>query len=106
MAGLEMLDHNGVPISLGTPVRYEHTLRGEQVTRVGTVREMIFRVDSCGIKVSGLMNRVLSPDDVTVCDLSEQERRILEAFAKRRIVLEVDEIKGLAKEIAGEELIG
>ena len=64
---------------------------------------MIFRVDSCGIKVSGLMNRVLSPDDVIVCDLSEQERRILEAFAKRRIVLEVDEIKGLAKEIAGED---
>jgi hypothetical protein len=101
-----MLDRNGVPIGLGTPVRYEHTLRGEQVTRVGTVREMIFRADSCGIKVSGLMNRVLSPDDVTVCDLSTREQRILDAFAKRRIVLDADEIKGIAQEIAGEELIG
>lgn len=95
----EMQDRDGKAITLGTPVRYEFYNRGEHVERIGLVREMIFRPGSSAIKVSGGMNRALSPDDVSVVEMTPQEALLLGAFADKRAIVDLDEVRRLAREM-------
>lgn len=96
-------DRNGESITIGSVVEVEEDWLKTPVTKVGVIREIAFRA-GCEpvIKVSGIMNRNLSSDRLTLLKLTKGEQSLVNAFVNAGVTPDIQTVRDIIEDVRSE----